>query len=856
MGARMELGGKELVGRGLGQLAGVVAFALALLRLNRLLQSGPGIPRWPLILIAAAVLGGVVWWLLTQMIRGPALRITVFTVAAAALFLRISVVETLAVGILPTGDALSALGPELGEAVAQIRRGVPPIVPSEGVIAILGVVFWIVGGLFTRGLTSGVTAALVAPSVVLYLQFATLDRTPAGVGWMLASALMLALGISAVALERRRDAGKARDAQGRTKPQRATVATLVMALAVSSVALVTANSASGTVSEYGNLPFQQDDSLFGPGSGSGTLSLQRFVDLQQRLISRDNIPLFRAFYEAGAPDITHLYYRTEALDEFNGDVWRRTASNQRRYEEGVRFADPANTAGEAGTFVHKIQIENLTNEVLPTAGVAVSIHDTSDRQAISPKEIHTLFDDGALLYPPRTRPGQTYQVEVFYPATSREIGTLATGADGTLTPLFQAAADAGAFTAEPSAGSADVGEPMDLEALRQGDDSIPASLTNLATNVTRGATTDFEQAWMLQHFLRDGVDQTGNPNFTYDATVSTGYGTLDLTAWLTDPASQNYRTGYCSQFAAAMAVMAREVGLASRVVLGFTPGTFEQGVDANGETVDYIQVRDTNAHAWVEIWVEGHGWVLFDPTPRRAAEPETTQPESITAGVDLAAYVENLPTPPTGLPFPGGIGGDGFDDLVSINDPGFINTSSPRYWLVVLLGVMALASAAPLIKRLRKRRRIHSLRTGDITAAWDQLVDRLGDIGDPIPANLTPVEFAKEKDLALVGLATSYASTVYGGVSGQGSEADLHNVEDWVSERYRGLERLKGAFNPRSLLHRTRRYRPEAFLSSSTSSSTVRSMVRNRSRSSSNKETSSSTSRATSSMATKKASWP
>ena len=57
-----------------------------------------------------------------------------------------------------------------------------------------------------------------------------------------------------------------------------------------------------------------------------------------------------------------------------------------------------------------------------------------------------------------------------------------------------------------------------------------------------------------------------------------------------------------------MAVMARALGIPSRVVLGFTPGSpLDDG---------RIVVRDRNSHAWVELWMPTQGWVRFDPTPR------------------------------------------------------------------------------------------------------------------------------------------------------------------------------------------------------------------------------------------------
>ena len=68
------------------------------------------------------------------------------------------------------------------------------------------------------------------------------------------------------------------------------------------------------------------------------------------------------------------------------------------------------------------------------------------------------------------------------------------------------------------------------------------------------------------------------------------------------------RAGYCQHYAGAMALMLRMLGVPARVAVGFTSGTLK-----GGEWV----VTDHEAHAWVEVWFRGHGWVPFDPTPGR-----------------------------------------------------------------------------------------------------------------------------------------------------------------------------------------------------------------------------------------------
>ena len=84
------------------------------------------------------------------------------------------------------------------------------------------------------------------------------------------------------------------------------------------------------------------------------------------------------------------------------------------------------------------------------------------------------------------------------------------------------------------------------------------------------------------------------------------------------------RTGFCEHYASAFAVLARLAGIPARLVSGY------QGGEVN-PLDDYLIVRQSDAHAWVEIWLAGEGWVRIDPTavipPERILEtPERLRP--------------------------------------------------------------------------------------------------------------------------------------------------------------------------------------------------------------------------------------
>jgi hypothetical protein len=94
------------------------------------------------------------------------------------------------------------------------------------------------------------------------------------------------------------------------------------------------------------------------------------------------------------------------------------------------------------------------------------------------------------------------------------------------------------------------------------------------------------------------------------------------------------RTGYCQFYASEMAMLLRDAGIPARFVQGFLPG----GRSKSGlETV-----LDSNAHAWVEVYFPGYGWVDFDPTGGGVAQdtpipsgkpvPQTPRPTGGTPG--------------------------------------------------------------------------------------------------------------------------------------------------------------------------------------------------------------------------------
>ncbi len=75
------------------------------------------------------------------------------------------------------------------------------------------------------------------------------------------------------------------------------------------------------------------------------------------------------------------------------------------------------------------------------------------------------------------------------------------------------------------------------------------------------------------------------------------------------------KEGYCVQYASALTLLLREAGIPARYVEGYVAGDFRRNYSENAVGRYVGTVRDYNAHAWVEVWYDGIGWVQYEATP-------------------------------------------------------------------------------------------------------------------------------------------------------------------------------------------------------------------------------------------------
>ena len=258
----------------------------------------------------------------------------------------------------------------------------------------------------------------------------------------------------------------------------------------------------------------------------------------------------------------------------------------------------------------------------------------------------------------------------------------------------------------------------------------------VARRVAGRAATPYAAVLAVESWLR----QTGG--FTYDESPPRGQG-APLVSFVTQT-----KAGYCQHFAGAMAAMLRMLGVPARVAVGFTSGTLDDGTWV---------VTDHDAHAWVEVWFAGIGWVPFDPTPGRGTlggeYSFASGSEDAVARLRRGELRDSTtPTLPPRVPdagdLPGTTGASASRQAPSLVGVGLVLAA---VW-IVLLGVgKALVRRARYLSRDPRRL---------ATASRRELEDFLRDQGVEVPPNATLVALqqAVHDELGLDGSAFALAA--------------------------------------------------------------------------------------------------
>jgi len=427
---------------------------------------------------------------------------------------------------------------------------------------------------------------------------------------------------------------------------------------------------------------------FGPGDGTGSdISVDNpMTDLRRDLLRTEDVPLLRVTTDDPAP----AYLRIAALTRFSGEQWS-TGDRDIPVEQRAAGQVPQ---PEIDPRVQRVQhdyeltgLAQFESRWLPTETLISRISATGDWR----------YDTETLDFLSADRDLDT--AGLTYTFTSVDLDL-----------------DAEALAAAPSsAGEVD-------SSYRDLPSDLPELVDTLALEVTRDFPSRYEKAVALQDWFREDGD------FTYSTdNVDTGNGSDELSAFLTE--GPTGRTGYCEQFASAMAAMARSLGIPARVAVGFL-----EPEEVGPRTYEY---SSDDMHAWPELYFSGAGWVRFEPTPSDRAEAVpgyTTQnlPQQPEVNPDDPASAPAGPQPAPGTgqqPDPGTIGDADADRA----DQGFP-------WAPVVGGTAAALAVVALLLlpgAVRRRQTVRRL-SGSAEPAWAEIEATARDLGVPWPSGRSP----------------------------------------------------------------------------------------------------------------------
>jgi len=269
------------------------------------------------------------------------------------------------------------------------------------------------------------------------------------------------------------------------------------------------------------------------------------------------------------------YLKGSTFETYKGNGWEREPA--RYFESGEDAIRWFGTRSNARPFDPRDIIKNFKEveyEIIPISGVHEKLY--------LPGEMYRMPGDRA------------YRVLL----------------DGTVAPAgmldFKKAYSASAIVPDPSVQPEKTGDPLGHYAewvpTTTGRKAFldaagaPSRVRELALSATKGAKTDYEKALRIKAQIESMVEYDLNA-----PPVPPGKDAVEFFLF-------ESKRGYCDLFASSMALMARAAGLPSRVVSGFLI------TDGKKNPAGFFTIRDSDYHAWAEIFFDGIGWVEFDPT--------------------------------------------------------------------------------------------------------------------------------------------------------------------------------------------------------------------------------------------------
>ena len=482
-------------------------------------------------------------------------------------------------------------------------------------------------------------------------------------------------------------------------------------------------------------------------------------------------PLFRV---EGLPEGTLV--RLATMDAFDGVVWNvadESASSSTGAFRRVGEEIPTNVTGTPAEVA--FTIEALDGVWMPMVGQTTSLSFEGRRSREQQRAFRFNDATGGAVLPEGLRSGDSYRATTIVPTV----------------PSDEELA---------SAVAADVVQPE----LERVPDSVAQRASTIASDaaspalVARAVEATLQQGWFSH-----GIEAAGEyPSLS-------GHGAARIDELLTG----DLMVGDGEQYASAMALMARHLGLPARVVMGFRA--------PDGVTGD-VEITGTEIQAWVEINYERYGWVPYFPTPDESRTPsEDTEPQESEPQPEV---VQPPPPPedPVTPPKDDIENPDVDSDDKVVEEPidwrriAIVTVSIAVPILLVVLPPLLVIAAKT---RRQRRRRTAAEPLDRVTGAWDEVLDAAHDRRELVSRFATRAESARTLEASFAGvrvqpLARAADTAVFG--PGEPSEADAEALWAQADEVVAGItahgtwqQRLRGKISVASLRARALQRRAE-----------------------------------------------
>ena len=486
-------------------------------------------------------------------------------------------------------------------------------------------------------------------------------------------------------------------------------------------ALVLGGASVALAAGLGSGPAQAGDAWWGwkdweVGGGDRTGAA---LDLGQRYGTLDWPDEPRVALTVDSPRALPL--RAVSLDEFDGVSFAPAGGGGGRsrplpVEDGVIRSGDADPGAGSSRLTQRVTLTASSSQLVLASG--------------RPQRISGPFEGGASLIlgdavrvDDRLQPGEAYTVETLIPQPSPAQLVGARAYDPFETPPGETRLRATLWSDPvvdvPLWGTGDLPPP----------DAVLgpyAPVRELARSIAGDAATPYAAVNRIESYLRRSYVYDEAPPFPTSLPEGTAGGWPENRPPLVD-FLLNSRRGFCQQFAGAMTVMLRSLGIPARVAVGYTGGRFAPEREA------YV-VLDRDAHSWVEVWFPDQGWIPFDPTPGRSVPnpASVSSPDYAPSRIDVsvsglagssvgAAEDTRPPTPVAPVPEP---------EPDPVAAPVAAGGGGAAVWPWVIAGLAALLCVAPVARVVRRlRRRLAGDERDRTVAAVRDLEASLADLG-------------------------------------------------------------------------------------------------------------------------------